>query len=64
MHSERPSWKGGYILNPSEQRKVGMGSEMAKVKGGVPEAATGDPTHDKVMWKRTVKQGFKTQGAP
>ena len=24
----------------------------------------GDPTHDKVMWKRTVKQGFRTQGAP
>ena len=27
-------------------------------------ATTGDPTHDKVMWKRAVKQGFRTQGAP
>ena len=27
-------------------------------------ATTGDPTHDKVMWKRTAKQGFRTQGAP
>ena len=30
----------------------------------MPGATTGDPTHDKVMWKRTVKQGFRTQGAP
>ena len=30
----------------------------------MPEATTGVPTHDKVMWKRTVKQGFRTQGAP
>ena len=30
----------------------------------LPGATTGDPTHDKVMWKRTVKQGFRTQGAP
>ena len=27
-------------------------------------ATMGDRTHDKVMWKRTVKQGFRTQGAP
>ena len=27
-------------------------------------ATTGDPTHDKIMWKRTVKQGFRTQWAP
>ena len=27
-------------------------------------ATMGDPTHDKVMWKRTVKQGFRTQQAP
>ena len=27
-------------------------------------AAMGDPTHDRVMWKRTAKQGFRTQGAP
>ena len=27
-------------------------------------ATTGDPTRDKVMWKRTVKQGFRTQQAP
>ena len=25
---------------------------------------TGDPTCDKVMWKRTVKQGFRTQQVP
>ena len=30
----------------------------------LPGATTGDPTHDKVMWKRTVKQGFRTLGAP
>ena len=30
----------------------------------VPGATTGDPTHDKVMWKKTVKQGFRTQWAP
>ena len=30
----------------------------------LPGATTGDPTHDKAMWKRTVKQGFKTQRAP
>ena len=30
----------------------------------VPGATTGDPTDDKVMWKRTVKQGFRTQRAP
>ena len=30
----------------------------------VPGATMGDPTHDKVMWKRTVKQGFRTQQAP
>ena len=30
----------------------------------MPGATTGDPTHDKVMWKRTVKQGFRTQRAP
>ena len=24
----------------------------------------GDLTHDKVMWKRTVKQGFRTRGPP
>ena len=27
-------------------------------------ATMGDPTHDKVMCKRTVKQGFRTQQAP
>ena len=32
--------------------------------GQMPGASTGDPTHDKVMWKRTVKQGFRTRGAP
>ena len=32
--------------------------------GPVPGASTGHPTHDKVVWKRTVKQGFRTQGAP
>ena len=32
--------------------------------GYVPGATTGDPTHDKVMWKRTVEQGFRTQRAP
>ena len=30
----------------------------------LPGATTGDPTHDKFMWKRTVKQGFRTQLAP
>ena len=30
----------------------------------LPGATTGDRTHDKVMWKRTVKQGFRTQWAP
>ena len=30
----------------------------------VPGASMGDPTHNKVMWKRTVKQGFRTRGAP
>ena len=27
-------------------------------------ASTGDHTLDRVMWKRTVKQGFRTRGAP
>ena len=27
-------------------------------------ASMGGPTYDKFMWKRTVKQGFRTQGAP
>ena len=27
-------------------------------------ASTGDPIHDKVMWKRPDKQGFRTQGIP
>ena len=30
----------------------------------LPGAAMGDPTHDRVMWKRTVKQELLTQGAP
>ena len=30
----------------------------------LPGATMGDPTHDKVMCKRTVKQGFRTQQAP
>ena len=30
----------------------------------LPGATTGDPTHDKVTWKRPDKQGFRTQGAP
>ena len=30
----------------------------------LPGASMGHPTQDKVMWKRTVKQGFQTQGAP
>lgn len=34
MYSGRASWKSRYIPNPSEQRKVGMGNGMAKVKGG------------------------------
>ena len=34
MHSGRASWKKEYSPNPSEQRKVGMGSGMAKMKGG------------------------------
>ena len=35
-----------------------------EIKRHLPGATMGDPTHDKVMWKRTVKQGFRTQGAP
>ena len=27
-------------------------------------ASTGDPTHDKVMWKRSDRQGFRTRGTP
>ena len=27
-------------------------------------ASMGDPTHDKVMWKRPDKQGFRTRGTP
>ena len=27
-------------------------------------ASMGDPTHDKVMWKRPDKQGFRTQETP
>ena len=30
----------------------------------MPEATTGVPTHDKVMRKRTVKQGFRIQRTP
>ena len=28
-----------------------------KLKAFLPGASTGDPTHDKVMWKRPDKQG-------
>ena len=38
--------------------------EIYSCKPHLPGATTGDLTHDKVMWKKTVKQGFKTQGAP
>ena len=30
----------------------------------LPGASTGDPTHDKVMWRRPDKQGFRTRGTP
>ena len=30
----------------------------------LPGASTGDLTHDKVMWKRPDKQGFRTRGTP
>ena len=30
----------------------------------LPGASLGDPTHDKDMWKRPDKQGFRTRGAP
>ena len=43
---------------PGSVRSPGEGN------GNLPGATTGDPTHDKVMWKRTVKQGFRTQRAP
>ena len=46
-------WKNTFHAN-GKQKKA------AVVLG----AAMGDPPHDRVMWKRTVKQGFRTQGAP
>ena len=48
-----------YFVNKSPSSQ-GYGFSSSHVPG----AATGDPTYDKVMWKRTVKQDFRTQGAP
>ena len=45
--------------------KVELGdADLGALADRVPGATMGDPIHDKVMWKRTVKQGFRTQGAP
>ena len=37
---------------------------MAEGKEKLPGASTGDPTHDKVIWRRPDKQGFRTLGTP
>ena len=57
-------WEVLYRERP--RRASGGQGETARLDGRdkLPGAAMGDPTHDKVMWKRTVKQGFRTQGAP
>ena len=55
------------ILGISELKQTGMGefnSDDHYIYYCVPGASMGDPTHNKVMWKRTVKQGFRTQQAP
>ena len=38
--------------------------KSSSINLALPGATTGDPTHDKVTWKRPDKQGFRTQGAP
>ena len=48
----------------TSNRKVHKAKHFLKNCQWWPEATTGDPSHDKVMWKRTVKQGFRTQRAP
>ena len=57
-------WQGNllplYTYITEEQKLLSMQQNNT----WMPEATTGVPTHDKVMWKRTVKQGFRTQGAP
>ena len=55
------------ILGISELKRTGMdefSSDDHYIYYCVLGASMGDPTHNKVMWKRTVKQGFRTRGAP
>ena len=65
------------ILRNSENSTVATGLEKVSFQSNPKEkqcqrmlklatmrATTGHPTHDKVMWKRTVKQGFRTRGVP
>ena len=55
---------GGEHGNPLQYSCLENPTDRGAWRAIVPGAATGDPTHDRVMWKRTVKQGFRTQGAP
>ena len=53
---------GGEHGNPLQYSCLENPTDRGAWRAIVPGAATGDPTHDRVMWKRTVKQGFRTQG--
>ena len=44
-------------LNKNLKKNVNEKSNFAELTGMLPGASTGDPTHDKVMWKRPDKQG-------
>ena len=58
----RRQWSRSFLRkrNAKDKRVVWRGLTNSCVPG----ATTGDPTHDRVTWKRTVKQGFRTQGLP
>ena len=44
-------------LNKNLKKNVNEKSNFAELTGMLPGASTGDPTHDKVMWKRPDEQG-------
>ena len=48
-------------ISPERMKGWSQGKNNTQL---LPGATTGDHTHDKVMWKRTVKQGFRNQQAP
>ena len=74
-YTETSTYTHRLIAAPDTHNSQTAGTAHKSTEGGMKSnekvciavllgAATGDPTHDRVMWKKTVKQGFRAQGAP